>query len=220
MKSNIHTARRTGFTLIELLVVIAIIAILASILFPVFARARENARRASCMSNLKQLGLGLTMYAQDYDEKNPLIFVCLDSDAVCNDFEYWPSLVQPYLKSKQLFVCPSHTDPFILAGRNAGWPVSYVANSVFDTPAGNQQPPMSNGNRGPSSLASIQEPSTTIWALDGGTYFELNSWNKTDLGTAIAVSKRHLDGANFLFCDGHVKWQQGTKAAQWTVAAD
>src|SRR5471030_203059 len=95
-------SRKSGFTLIELLVVIAIIAILAAILFPVFARARENARRASCQSNLKQIGLGILQYTQDYDEKMP----------VCNNYvqrqsQGWAGPILPYLKSVQVFHCPS-----------------------------------------------------------------------------------------------------------------
>src|SRR4028119_1048011 len=96
--------RKKGFTLIELLVVIAIIAILAAILFPVFARARENARRASCQSNLKQIGLGLMQYTQDYDEKYPLFNENPggpgnNSPARPN----WTQIIQPYIKSTQLF---------------------------------------------------------------------------------------------------------------------
>src|SRR6187401_2552257 len=101
-----HNRHKQGFTLIELLVVIAIIAILAAILFPAFARARENARRASCQSQLKQIGLGIAQYTQDYDEKYPLVYVCYDG--TCNsDYQYWQGLVQPYMKSTQIFVCPS-----------------------------------------------------------------------------------------------------------------
>src|SRR6478672_8688769 len=100
-------AMRRAFTLIELLVVIAIIAILAAILFPVFARARENARRSSCQSNLKQIGLGLMQYVQDYDENYPITFHNKNSDA----FPYqnagneagWAFNLQPYLKSTQVF---------------------------------------------------------------------------------------------------------------------
>ena len=92
---------RKGFTLIELLVVIAIIAILAAILFPVFARARENARRASCQSNLKQIGLGMLQYTQDYDERMPSVF----NGAAPN--KGWVEMTQPYVKSFQLFQCPS-----------------------------------------------------------------------------------------------------------------
>lgn len=93
---------RNAFTLIELLVVIAIIAILAAILFPAFARARENARKASCSSNLKQIGLGFIQYAQDYDGYTPG-----SSNGASPINISWPTLIFPYIKSDQLFVCPS-----------------------------------------------------------------------------------------------------------------
>ncbi|MCD6352263.1 MAG: DUF1559 domain-containing protein, partial [Armatimonadetes bacterium] len=92
---------RRGFTLIELLVVIAIIAILAAILFPVFAKAREKARQASCMSNLKQIALGLLMYVQDYDGR----FMCIRQGP-----GGWNKNVQPYVKNWQVFVCPSFNE--------------------------------------------------------------------------------------------------------------
>lgn len=98
--------RRVGFTLIELLVVIAIIAILAAILFPVFGRARENARRSSCLSNLKQIGTGIMMYEQDYDGFMPPSVVF----ATSSTFKTWPTLMMPYIKSEQVFVCPSGKD--------------------------------------------------------------------------------------------------------------
>src|SRR6186713_437363 len=94
------TRNRTGFTLIELLVVIAIIAILAAILFPVFAQAREKARQASCVSNLKQITIGQLMYAQDYDET----LVTSWARGFPGDFNFF---VQPYMKSLQVLHCPS-----------------------------------------------------------------------------------------------------------------
>jgi len=100
------TRRRSAFTLIELLVVIAIIAILAAILFPVFSRARENARRSSCQSNLKQLGISITMYTQDYDERmmsSEYQTVPLDSFTT----QRWPQILQPYIKARNFTLCPS-----------------------------------------------------------------------------------------------------------------
>src|SRR3954464_4564899 len=95
---------RAGFTLIELLVVIAIIPILAAILFPVFARARESARRASCQSNLKQLGLGLLQYSQDYDEKLPSGL----EQSVGRHYGFgWSGMVYSYVKNAQVYKCPS-----------------------------------------------------------------------------------------------------------------
>src|ERR1700753_1197036 len=94
--------RRQGFTLIELLVVIAIIAILAAILFPVFAKAREKARQTACLSNEKQLGTAVMMYCQDFDEHLPSVW-----DA--NDHLTWADEIYPYVKSLGAFVCPSNT---------------------------------------------------------------------------------------------------------------
>jgi prepilin-type N-terminal cleavage/methylation domain-containing protein len=110
------TQAKKGFTLIELLVVIAIIAILASILFPVFGRARENARRSSCQSNLKQIALGAKQYVQDYDERYPLTIQ--DTTPGTPDItKGWAVQLQPYLKSSQIFQCPS--EPLAPANGNA-----------------------------------------------------------------------------------------------------
>src|SRR5678815_1738951 len=104
MKTLHYRTRSSGFTLIELLVVIAIIAILAAILFPVFAQARESARLTSCLSNMKQIGMGLRMYSQDYDENFPLRRVQTATATEGN----WKHLILPYIKNLQIFQCPSN----------------------------------------------------------------------------------------------------------------
>jgi prepilin-type N-terminal cleavage/methylation domain-containing protein len=135
--------RFRAFTLIELLVVIAIIAILAAILFPVFARARENARRASCMSNLKQMGLGIMQYTQDYDERMPPTYSYYGVGGTA-PLVWWEDITQPYVKSYQICVCPSQSTPYTYnyarTGVSAlGYPdtltTSYSANEEAMPPA-------------------------------------------------------------------------------------
>ena len=118
--------KRKGFTLIELLVVIAIIAILAAILFPVFGRARENARRSSCQSNLKQIGLGFAQYRQDNDSYSVIEDTTIDGKAAG-----WTDALQPYLKSTQIYQCPS--DP-VVPGASGG--SAYYGSSYQPTDYG------------------------------------------------------------------------------------
>jgi len=166
---------KSAFTLIELLVVIAIIAILAAILFPVFARARENARRSSCQSNLKQIGLGLLQYSQDYDEQLVSDQQNGDKSSSATLRQYkWMDAVQPYVKSTQLFTCPSDVSetfgatyypeyiPFEkLTADSSQYFGSYGINVVF----GNAYPYPPVGAVG-ISIAAAAEPSTTYWVMD------------------------------------------------------
>ncbi len=178
---------KKAFTLIELLVVIAIIAILAAILFPVFARARENARRSSCQSNLKQIGLGTMQYAQDYDEK--ILPNYLPAGA---SNQMWSYIVQPYVKSNQLFNCPSYS-AFTYNGEPFVETLSYGMNPAFEP----------NTIR---SLASIGKVSETVYVTDG-TAFRARPEGYV-FGAATTdrlVDYRHLETAAVLFLDGHVK---------------
>ncbi|MBD3292253.1 MAG: DUF1559 domain-containing protein, partial [Armatimonadia bacterium] len=196
--------RRRGFTLIELLVVIAIIAILAAILFPVFARAREKARQTSCLSNMKQLGLGLNMYAQDYDEELPMMFY--GSDASRNNQLYgfnFRELLIPYVKNEQVWLCPSrqrtvrtchHTgydwgrgsDSFL--GETAGG--SYGINDLVDG----------------LKLAEIKDVAGTI-AFTEMDCLQADPNMISYLGQYHHEEEPHNDGFNSTFCDGHAKWE-------------
>ena len=173
--------RKNGFTLIELLVVIAIIAILAAILFPVFARARENARRSSCQSNLKQIGLAITQYQQDYDEQ--MLKALAYNPPVPATSRHWASAVQPYLKSEQIMRCPSdpidRTDNLPNTGTSgtgsvtqgsgywAGitpFRISYGYNVNFQG-----TPPDANSTAPSISLAALTNPTQTVMVCDIGT---------------------------------------------------
>lgn len=180
--------RAPGFTLIELLVVIAIIAILAAILFPVFARAREKARQSTCLSNMKQMGLAAMMYADDYDETMVTA-------------QEWKAKLDPYMKNRQLFKCPSRMelDWCYGHGLNIGAPAYMPTCS-----------PVVAGVDG-KALAAIVSPSYKIFAVEWdrclagppvgptGEYRDgaLNFW---------AVTRIHNGGSNIVFCDGHAKW--------------
>ena len=206
--------RRKGFTLIELLVVIAIIAILAAILFPVFARARENARRASCQSNLKQIGLGVAQYTQDYDEKMPNVEM---SAGYWTTNGIWRNLVQPYLKSAQIFSCPSNTFDNRLPATNpiAAHYGANVAGIAYSGAATDRGLGIFAGlNAAPISIAEIGFPSTTIAVAenmgdDGGsfnidnTFFLNGTVNSNPNKTGLFAG--HLSTSNYLFADGHVK---------------
>ncbi|MEI6499435.1 MAG: DUF1559 domain-containing protein [Armatimonadota bacterium] len=167
-----YTSHQRGFTLIELLVVIAIIAILASILFPVFAKAREKARQASCLSNCKQLGLAVMQYAQDYDDTYPRTSY-LAGDGL-NDYT-WTIVVQPYVKNVQIFRCPSDANPCppVVNGSTV-----YVQVPLFSYLPNYNVIPAHDWN--PVSVGTIDAPASTIMLSERRPLFKaglpISSW--------------------------------------------
>ena len=194
---------RSAFTLIELLVVIAIIAILAAILFPVFAQAREKARQTSCLSNLKQLGTGFTMYAQDFDE-----MLCPPFNGTANspDAFTWDRLMQPYVKNWGLIQCPSdsssneNTTPFTggpirrsyTMPSHLGW--EWSPNRVFAV-----------------SLAEIPFPAHTVQLFERNNCNSWpNGWNSCSVSDGSNEwAYRHSQMSNVVYIDGHAKAHQG-----------
>ena len=199
-----------GFTLIELLVVIAIIAILAAILFPVFARAREKAVSQSCLSNVKQLALGCLMYASDWDGKFPkkttgaaAPIACPFSDDGVTEYSYifWMDMIFPYVKNEQLFVCPARP-------KGTGYRSGYGINREFD---------LANSGNGLRDV-EIKKPAEFVlladrnshwgfttrvywwypWAVPGKYYW---IWHST-----AGSGPKHMRGINVAFADGHAKW--------------
>jgi prepilin-type N-terminal cleavage/methylation domain-containing protein/prepilin-type processing-associated H-X9-DG protein len=226
-----HTIKKSAFTLIELLVVIAIIAILAAILFPVFGRARENARRSSCQSNLKQIGLAFTQYSQDYDETYP----AAQPDNTTGG-KSWDKALEPYVGQKVgtaaagIFMCPSD-----YLKRDASFiPRTYAMPNPQDGNYGNQYS-VYNGMAGLNPTRSspytpaigikaslIQQPSETLMVVEmpnkranfgdntrttsygpEGTSYE---FQVVPSGGNSVTAPLHFDGWNYLFVDGHVKW--------------
>jgi prepilin-type N-terminal cleavage/methylation domain-containing protein/prepilin-type processing-associated H-X9-DG protein len=189
--------KRSGFTLIELLVVIAIIAILAAILFPVFAKAREKARQASCLSNIKQLALAWLSYSQDYDE-------CLPPQYW--DSRYWAIIITPYLKNTQLLLCPSDRT------FNATSGVGYYGGNTYGLqyyPYGSS----ANTHNGGVALGQIASPSEVFMLgdIDGASSGICYPYDNLVAASGYGVpSKRHNEGCNWAFVDGHAKWRKAT----------
>lgn len=209
----IQTQTKKAFTLIELLVVIAIIAILAAILFPVFARARENARRSSCQSNLKQIGLGVIQYVQDYDEKYPQAYWYKNDTNSSGGYVHVSAMIQPYLKSEQIWKCPSSDglaatnafDPNFGALKIPGAAPQNVApqNSATDKQARNlsyvfnsaiiPRKRKTSDNVNTVSTSAVDETATTIMASDMNNSADCLSGTSNASGTALK-SHRSANG--------------------------
>jgi prepilin-type N-terminal cleavage/methylation domain-containing protein/prepilin-type processing-associated H-X9-DG protein len=200
-----------GFTLIELLVVIAIIAILAAILFPVFARAREAARQSSCTSNIKQLTLGWSMYAQDYDE---ITIPYSDNAGSSGRAFVWNLIIQPYVKNTQVLRCPSLNVP---QGYAYNFPLGGAGRSLASIPLPAQSPIFADANGSTNALQALAfiMPTGSTGARHDGRQLAfptatvqtaLNGWQGNNSGRIDA--DRHNDGAVYGFADGHVKWMR------------
>ena len=232
---------RRAFTLIELLVSISIIAVLAALLFPVFAQARESARKTTCLSNMRQLGFALTMYAQDYDETLPRAFVGTNGGSRLDGKSMrWPGLIASYVHSQAVFSCPA--SPLKYTPPTLSKPISndegaYGINEAYALATRN------NTGQGMTTpigrTLSLQPiPAETVALADGGGYSEF-VWGDTTginspqffaaskppfLGssqlsyngksTIFGINGRHNGGTVFAFCDGHAKWFSLARAAR------
>ncbi len=198
--------RPKGFTLIELLVVIAIIAILAAILFPVFARAREKARQSACLSNVKQISLGMLMYVQDFDESFPSYAM---GDYNNDPWVFWPHQVQPYVKNWQLFGCPSSQYRGAMTYHATYYPVRPNYSFTNDL------------WRSARMLGEVQRPAEKFMCFDSNhpalgdvrgilTSSQCGQWS---CGKMVRDTHEwlvdHNEGVNIGYCDGHAKWQSG-----------
>jgi prepilin-type N-terminal cleavage/methylation domain-containing protein/prepilin-type processing-associated H-X9-DG protein len=196
--------RRAGFTLIELLVVIAIIAILAAILFPVFAKAREKARQTSCLSNARQLGVGIAQYVQDYDEQLPpnRTYWDVNNASDATKVGTWRSEVQPYCKNWQIFFCPSNscngtsTEECRLEGLGSAPQPTTDRRCMHYFSNGNV---MTNNG---TPIATIVKPASQIIVLESyGCYPDNGGWCN-----AVWKFRPHNNAKNWTFVDGHAKW--------------
>lgn len=234
--------RSRGFTLIELLVVIAIIAILAAILFPVFAKAREKARQASCLSNLKQIALAATMYRSDYDEINVQYSFGPGNPNPTDDWvngqpvpspvgRYsWGVQVMPYVKNVQLFVCPSFHPQMTRCGCTSHAPFRWMSYGI------NIAYVYADGGRW-TAQADDRIKNANCITFSDGCGFHYNCVGHTSHGTCGAVAGwgdpvnynyeippnrehqrlRHNDGANHAFYDGHAKWMRTTMIRDYAM---
>ncbi len=218
---------RTGFTLIELLVVIAIIAILAAILFPVFAKAREKARQSSCQSNLKQMGLAILQYTQDFDERYPrydgLPF-------------HWNVVIYPYMKSMQLYDCPSggwvagrdnSTARNWIAGRRTTTAACRVYSKYAYNYSGGAYSSRTWNGLSNTALSSVTDPGGSFAVVEGRCNRIVPSDNTLDGNyyRGDTTDAPHNEGTNCAYTDGHAKWMKNAqlkgyvdgRLGPWTV---
>ncbi|NLO07305.1 MAG: DUF1559 domain-containing protein [candidate division WS1 bacterium] len=209
--------RHRGFTLIELLVVIAIIAILAAILFPVFARAREKARQSSCLSNVKQLMLGILAYVQDYDEtfppyrwtQTPPTAVWIDRDDSSKyDRHFWAECIYPYVNNMQVYFCPSNPQRMGVTSGGRMY-LNYAYNGVLHRTLLSSYRSVANkiaigdvGIRDNTRTPNGYVENWFISSSNDGRWAQISWW-----------SDIHNGGGNYGYIDGHAKWLSETDAS-------
>jgi prepilin-type N-terminal cleavage/methylation domain-containing protein/prepilin-type processing-associated H-X9-DG protein len=225
-----------GFTLIELLVVIAIIAILAAILFPVFAQARDSARQTTCLSNCKQLGTGLMMYAQDYDENYPSFTYATTPGGLKYGkrwadwgFSTWVDALMPYVKNTKIFSCPNGPqtgttwpNQAIAGPKGAQMVVNYAINEyILDRSRGfSTIASLSSAKNGPADVTAIAESNYNgiyqDWADAGikvpdrpATFGLYRFYCANGAGNNICLPRHKDHGINAVFADGHAKFTPG-----------
>jgi prepilin-type N-terminal cleavage/methylation domain-containing protein/prepilin-type processing-associated H-X9-DG protein len=245
MKVYFRVCHRHGFTLIELLIVIAIISILAGIMFPTFARAREMARRSSCASNFKQISMGIIQYAQDYDDSLPLFSLSGQGYKGVDGYNgadgaRWADSIFPYIKSTQVFDCPSgDRNVKVYSGGRYFDPMTYSYGIVTASVAGNI------GVAG-RNLSEIEDTARTLALVedgrqDSGSDGEGQCRLMPSVGESLATLAGRLNGFrhtgvgendiqnhafNAAYADGHVKWVRLTNTwnngemQQWTINAE
>lgn len=222
-----------GFTLIELLVVIAIIAILAAILFPVFAQARAKARQTACLSNLKQIGTGLMIYTQDYDEtlpgnhRDPVTGISQDGGhnrpngfmeplvaGQVATYRNWARDVQPYIKNKEVYVCPQAIPRTQVT---VGGVLGSAAYNETEVPGMANISYLLNGIAANKALAVVPAPADTVYLHEVNCFTRVAQERPRPVANQPTQAVNfdhstydfpHQGGANLLFCDGHAKWQK------------
>jgi len=209
--------RVSGFTLIELLVVIAIIAILAAILFPVFARAREKARQTSCLSNQKQIALALLMYSQDVDERFPAVY----NDNVPAIGRYiWADCIAPYVKNREIFSCPGGPNDVNVGSSGSIQGTRYSMNMVHNWGWPEDCASWSGDIVYPIKQSMIKFPAEFVFCFESSNcwwchWLSHAGWNATTTSSdgmvlvgvlGETIYPRHNGGCNISFVDGHAKW--------------
>jgi prepilin-type N-terminal cleavage/methylation domain-containing protein/prepilin-type processing-associated H-X9-DG protein len=243
-----RSQRRQGFTLVELLVVVAVLAIIAALLFPLFARAKERSRTAACASNMKQLAVAWHLYASDYDETFPLT-VSLRSPGL--GYVYWMEVIDPYVKggvqrpekgetpsgkAQSIYTCPNYWLPApdmdeegnpvdAYASAVGRYPLASYAPSIYVTPHWSLLETKTDPELGQlGTLASVHEPSRLV-LLGENHDFRMEIWGTGGANNFTRAARRHHGGANYAMVDGHVRWFRGghpqygmTKEFEWPRA--